>query len=101
MARKPKFEDEAKTKPGGRRRGEAVSTPPTVRGGAASAKKQRSEAPTEPPPPPDDEGPSVSIPPHKTKISGVRPKRSSGTRAATVDEVTADMSKDPRRENDD
>ncbi len=96
MARKPKFEDEVKTKPGRGRRSQA---PAIVRGGALSAKKQASEAPTEPPPPPAEEI-SISIPPHKTKVSGVRPKRHSGTRAATVDEVTADMTNDPRRDDD-
>jgi hypothetical protein len=52
--------------------------------------RKRSEAPTMPPP--------------AQKTSGMRPKRrtpSSSSHAATVDEVVADLSNDPRREEED
>jgi hypothetical protein len=76
-----------------RAREDAVpSTKPGHRlGEAAVARKNASEVPTLPPPPP--------------KNSHMRPKRKSATRSipapqATVDEVVADMTNDPRREDD-
>lgn len=94
MSRKPKFPEEAKTKPGRGRR-QAATTPPRLQGNAAVARRNASEAPTEPPPP-LDEAVEVVVP-KGGKVSGVRPKR--GASAATVDEVTADLTKDPRRED--
>jgi hypothetical protein len=102
MPRKKRFPPEGDTKPdAGRSRvleGRRSSPAPKT-------KRELAEAPTLPPPPPIEE----SIPP--TRPSGRAGERTSGVRArrpkvsehpsATVDEVTADMSKDPRREADD
>src|SRR5258705_263506 len=80
MARKSKFEEEIKTKPG---RGRAATTaPPQVRGSTAIAKSKASEAPTEPPPPPEE---SIEVTlPKNPKVSGVRPKRSPPSAARDV-----------------
>jgi hypothetical protein len=53
-------------------------------------RKKRAEADTLPPPPDD------APPPPTPRLSGRVKKKAPS--AATVDEVTADMSKDPRRE---
>jgi hypothetical protein len=77
------------------------NTAPDVRGRSGptpKVKRSRSEAPTEPPP--TRKG-SKAV---DTKTSGTRSRRPSPGRdgaGATVDEVTADLSKDPRRERDD
>ncbi len=77
-----------------RAREEAI--PPTKPGHRlaeeTAARKNASEAPTLPPPPPKD--------------SHMRPKRRASTRSvrppsAKVDEVVADMTNDPRREDED
>jgi hypothetical protein len=95
MARKPKFEEEAKTKPRGRQR--IVSGPPETHGAAAlAAKRKAAEAPTEPPPKPEEDV-EVRLP-KNPKVSGMRPRKQA--RAANVDEVTEDLTKDPRREDD-
>jgi hypothetical protein len=98
MARKKGFPQEGDTKPG-------RPKPPEPRrsGPAPSTKREASEAPTLPPPAIEE------VPP--TRPSGRAAARNSGLRSrkpatsdhpsATVDEVTADMSKDPRREVDD
>jgi hypothetical protein len=75
-------EREAATKPGQRSK--------------KGAKAPASEAPTLPPPPPEPTGRKSGDP----TVSGVRPSPRK-THAATVDEVTADMTHDPRRERDD
>ena len=61
----------------------------------------RAEVPTEPPPPPADRAST------KQRIGDSRPSGMRATRghgkggtAATVDEVVADLSQDPRRERD-
>jgi hypothetical protein len=98
MPRKPKFEEERPTKPG---HGRTDAVRPTARASLAAANRKASEAPTEPPPAPEDEvRVSIPIPKATVKVSGVRPKRR-GAPAATIDEVTADMTKDPRRDDDD
>ncbi len=100
MARKKGFPQEEDTKPN-------IARPPApeVRQSAPVPKTKRelSEAPTIPPPPIEE------VPP--TRPSGRPVGRTSGMRSrkpvksehpsATVDEVTADLSKDPRREADD
>lgn len=100
MARKKRFPEE-ETKPGVARPRpqEARRSSP-----APKTKREASEAPTLPPPPIEE-----GIPP--TRPSGRAGVRNSGMRSrkpavsdhpsATVDEVTADLSKDPRREADD
>ena len=94
MARKPPFPEEPITKPAHQRPPEA--TPPRQSGPAPKAKApqteekiKRAEAPTLPPPPLEQGTPS-----------GIRP-RLAQKKAATVDEVVADLSKDPRAEVDD
>lgn len=97
MPRKPHFPPEADTKP------DSVSEGPETRrsGPAPKSKRDKAEAPTIPPP-------RVSGAPRRksagdARSSGVRgrkPGEPSMHPAATVDEVTADLSKDPRRERD-
>jgi hypothetical protein len=101
MVRKKRFPPEPDTRPAVRPK---VSTPHPS-GPAPKSIRQRAEAKTLPPPP--------SEPPPPTKRSGkpspmARRPRASDVRevnpapgAATVDEVTADLSQDPRRERDD
>ena len=100
MARKKRFPAEGDTKPDLVR----LKAPLSRRSNPApKTKRELSEAPTLPPPPIEE------VPP--TRPSGRAGERTSGMRArrpkvsehpsATVDEVTADMSKDPRREADD
>ena len=69
-------------------------TKPGRRRGHAAAAKAASERETLPPPA------EPSIPPAQPKNSGVRPRPRTSIPAATVDEVTADLSKDPRRDDD-
>jgi hypothetical protein len=78
------------------RRAREEAIPPTKPGHRlgeeAAARKNASEMPTLPPPPP--------------KNSHMRPKKKANTRSipapsVTVDEVVADMTNDPRREDDD
>ena len=75
----------------------ARQSSPTLKGS-----RQRAEAPTVPPPRPaakqlaEKETPR---PPRGKSVSSVRAARSA-VNAATIDEVTADMSRDPRREHD-
>jgi hypothetical protein len=74
----------------------------TNRKGGAGARKtdDRSERPTDPPPAKKGR---ASVPPRKDgeRLSGLRARRPGKTApAATVDEVVADMSRDPRRERD-
>jgi hypothetical protein len=83
-----------------RKRYEPSQTPTlriaAVRERAATAKKLTREEPASARPAPSD------LPPHVDgRISGLRPrKRGSVPAAAIVDEVTADLSKDPRHEDD-
>jgi hypothetical protein len=75
----------------------ATQRPPAAR--APAEKKIAREAPTIPPPGKQRES---DMPPHvEGKISGVRPaRRRSIPMSATIDEVTADLSRDPRRDDD-
>jgi hypothetical protein len=112
MARKqPPFPPEASTKPDHKKaRRAGASSVPSARGNTALKRRPASEAPTLPPPPPrddDEDTPrSSSKAPGKSreggqgKVSAVRPKARTSIPAATVDEVTADMRKDPRRDDD-
>jgi hypothetical protein len=68
-----------------------------------AARKAASEAPTEPPPPPSGSSGAPKSPRVSTaspRVSAVRPKKR-GPNSAVVDEVTADLSHDPRRDEDD
>ena len=113
MAKKqPPFPPEPTTKPDHRK--VRRSGAPSVRGNLATKQRPASEAPTLPPPPlpSSDQGRHVrtsgaagpeSKTPKAPKVSAVRPKARTSTRAANVanvDEVTADMRNDPRRDDD-
>ncbi len=74
--------------------GHRVAAARKPQGDASS--RQRSEAPTLPPPPRSGSPVRRASPP---RASGIRAKRTSS--AATVDEVVADLTNDPRREEDD
>ena len=86
--------------PMSRKRYEPSQTPTlriaAVRERAATAKKLAREEPVSAPPARSDPPPHV-----EGRISGLRPrKRGSVPAAAIVDEVTADLSKDPRHDDD-
>lgn len=101
MSQKRRFTPEPVTKPATRR----AKGPSTVRTSSPvpKSKRERSEAPTIPPP--------AAREPRRTRKadekddvrhSDIRTRRSKApTTAATVDEVVADLSHDPRREHDD
>ncbi len=103
MSRKKGFPKEGDTKP-------AIARPklPEVRrsGPAPKTKRELAEAPTLPPPPlePPEEAPvtrqSGRASAANNRNPGARPRKPVHA-SATVDEVTADLSKDPRREVDD
>jgi|SRR5580704_15998144 hypothetical protein len=97
MARKPRFPTEPDTRPDSRRSAARQSGP------APKDLRERSEAPTMPPPgskpPTPTEAPTRPRHGAKASVSGVRTGKPD-VAAATIDEVTADLSKDPRREND-
>ncbi len=93
MARKQPFPQEAKTAPDVRRSKTARTSH-----AAPKTREERARASTLPPKAHDSDERT------RERRSGVRAgKRSKRAEmpAATVDEVTADMSKDPRRERDD
>jgi hypothetical protein len=97
MPRKQRFPPEADTKPQSRTEG-----PETRRSGPApKSKRDRSEAPTMPPPKVSERASGKAS--SETRTSGMRSRKRdpSAHPAATIDEVTADLSKDPRRESDD
>jgi hypothetical protein len=99
MASLRKREEPPSTKPGHRAgaataaaRTRSITPPPSTMPERADDRRNRSEAPTIPPPP--ETAPD--------KRSGIRAKRKGKTpNAATVDEVVADLSRDPRREEED
>jgi hypothetical protein len=89
MPRKQPFPPEAETEPD-----RQPLRKPRHSGPAPKSKRARAEAPTEPPPRPSRKPDARSPGSH----SGKAPKgRGQG---ATVDEVVADLSRDPRRERD-
>lgn len=103
MAKRNRFPPEPETMPAPREpRAPAARTsgpsPRSASGPASKGKPARSEVPTVPPPP---KGTSAEEP-AEPRTSGVQPRkpRESGSPRATVDEVTADLSKDPRRERE-
>jgi hypothetical protein len=110
MPRKNPFPPEADTKPDLRAskpvaRRQPQSAPAPRSGPAPKNKKERSEAPTMPPPGTDRAKSSKGTKGQDRRRSS--PVRDSDVRptermaSATVDEVTADLSNDPRRERDD
>jgi len=100
MARKNRFPPD--TKPNIR----APKTPIDRQSGPAPKDaRAKSEAPTLPPPP-TKKGRHTPARPRRSEAprnSGVQSRRPAGSKtpAATLDEVTADMSNDPRRERED
>ncbi len=98
MARKPRFPPEPTTQPDSVR----PKGPATHRSGPAPKDaREKSEAPTMPPPAGATGRPSARPRRPANRESGVERRKPTMLPAATVDEVTADMSKDPRRERDD
>jgi hypothetical protein len=92
MAKRNRFPPEPETQPDLTRPKAGVRTS----GPAPKSKRARAEEPTIPPPKSKRTQPSMPRP------SGVKARkpRASDSPAATVDEVTADLSKDPRRERE-
>lgn len=101
MSQKRRFTPEPVTKPAMRRaKGQPVRTSSPV----PKNKRASSEAPTLPPPSRTKQERDARLAPDasETRNSGMRSKRQARSGpAATVDEVVADLSKDPRREHDD
>lgn len=118
MVRKQRFPPEPDTRPDVR----PSKAPPTnrVSGPAPKSRRERSEAPTLPPPGRPGAGPESDPAPQRDPFEEVsdRPEmRTSGPRTrrppvapsmrptansvANIDEVVADLTKDPRRERDD
>jgi hypothetical protein len=95
MPRKKPFLPEPDTEPDLRR--SKVARPES--GPAPKGTRERSEAPTEPPPPSKSSAAKPARVAPRVAPSGPKPARHSSG-AATVDEVTADLSKDPRSERD-
>lgn len=91
MPKKQPFPPEADTQPGDR-----AATRQS--GPAPKSKRERSSAPTEPPPKNRKGGGKAA----DTRTSGTQSRRAPKKDAAgaMVDEVVADLSKDPRRERD-
>jgi hypothetical protein len=105
MPPKQPFTEEPVTKPATRR----PPAPGTRTCGAAPKdRRTRAEAPTMPPPNAAKDGrssrppPDAIVTPTEGRISGLRARKPTRplTSAATVDEVVADLSNDPRRESD-
>jgi hypothetical protein len=107
MPRKNPFPPEADTKPD-LRSPKAAPRRPAESSPAPKTKRERAEAPTAPPPRAKSRPPRPSSGPANRKRRASGAPRDSDVRtvterisAATVDEVTADLSNDPRRERDD
>jgi hypothetical protein len=100
MVRKKRFPPEEDTRPDLKRPKDPVTH---QSGPAPKDVRERAEAPTIPPPSAPPPTKRSGRPAGKTgrgRVSDVR-EVDHGPGAATVDEVTADLSKDPRRERDD
>jgi hypothetical protein len=100
MVRKKRFPPEPDTQPDVRPK----VTTTHHSGPAPKSLRQRAEAdtlpPPEEPPPPTKRSGKPSPKGQRPRVSDVRGVKPAPG-AATVDEVTADMSRDPRRERDD
>jgi hypothetical protein len=102
MARKERFPT---TEPDTVPRTQRSKTATRQSGPAPKGARERSEAPTLPPPPSEPppterQKRAATRRTEALRASNVRSKRPT-IPAATVDEVTADLSRDPRRERDD
>lgn len=104
MAKKDRFPPEHDTQPALRRAGTPTTKMPRASGPAPTNRALAPDAPTEPPPRSKRQKPAQrTSKPESARTSGVksgRPGRA-GPGGATVDEVVADLSRDPRREDDD
>jgi hypothetical protein len=91
MAKRNRFPPEPETQPDLTRKAGVRTS-----GAAPKSKRARAEEPTLPPPKSKRTQPAMPRP------SGVKQRKphASESPAATVDEVTADLSKDPRRERE-
>lgn len=101
MVRKKPFPPEPDTRPDTQR----PKVAPRHSGPAPKSVRERAEAdtlppPSEPPPPTKRSGPPATKTERRPRASDVHDVEGRPA-AATVDEVTADLSKDPRREKDD
>ncbi len=94
MAKRNRFPPEPETSPGVTRKRPTARTS----GAAPKSKRARAEAPTLPPPAPASKRGDKP----DTRPSGMKARkpRTTDSPGATVDEVTADLSKDPRRERE-
>lgn len=110
MAKKDRFPHEADTAPGKRSSDARRPTNPARPAASGPAPKRRhsESAPTLPPPPPSSRGKAPTARPQartksNPKTSSIKRRRApheSDIPGATVDEVVADLSRDPRREKD-
>jgi hypothetical protein len=97
MPKRDRFSHEVPTQPGTKKPGAS---------GPASKRKHSQSAPTIPPPPASSRGKHAARPtaarPRTTQKPAIKRRKphESELPGATVDEVVADMSKDPRREKD-
>jgi hypothetical protein len=96
MPRKPPFPPEPETRPDSRKPKSSIARKSSP---VPKDARERSEAPTMPPPKRRSDRPS-GRPRRADRTSGVQSTKPAMP-AATVDEVTADLSKDPRHERDD
>lgn len=96
MPKKERFQHEADTAPGTKKPGTS---------GPAPKRRHSENAPTLPPPPPSSRGgksAAAKRPTARPKTSSIKKRKphESDIPGATVDEVVADLSRDPRREKD-
>ncbi len=99
MPKKDRFPHEADTAPG---KG-STDRPKAGTSGPAPKRAHSQSAPTLPPPPPSSRsGKASRRPTARPKTSSIKKRapHESTIPGATVDEVVADMSKDPRHEKD-
>jgi hypothetical protein len=97
MQRKERFPPEADTQPEVLR-AKVLAARRSER--APKKPDERADQPTQPPPPPADRG-STKQKIGESRPSGMRARRhGKSAPVATVDEVVADLSHDPRRERD-
>lgn len=95
MPKRSRFPQEPDTRPGAR------ASRPTKPAAAPKSKRSRQEAETLPPPAPSSRRGKAG---EEGRISGIKSKRPAAPKSvgprANVDEVTADLTKDPRRDDD-
>jgi hypothetical protein len=102
MVRKKRFPPEHDTSPDIKRPKVATThhSGPAPKSVRARAEADTLPPPSEAPPPTRRSGRAAPKTERRPRVSDVREVERGGAHAATVDEVTADLSKDPRREKD-